>query len=89
MIGKEAASRASFLESLSRCQRLVLMMHFGDQLSPADIAAILELSEVRVTEIILDLREQAGRTLGMTLPGTQFAEESGSPMHSDSGTLSV
>ena len=65
MIGKDAAPRAAFLETLSRCERLVLMMHFGDQLRASDIALILELPEAHIASVIAKLRDHAALVLGL------------------------
>ena len=65
MIGKDASPRAAFLETLSRCERLVLMMHFGDHLRASDIALILELPEAHIASVIAKLRDQAALELGL------------------------
>jgi len=75
MIGKDAARRASFLEMLSRTQRLVLMLHFADELSPAEISTLIELPEEDVCAVITTLRDLAAEA--RPAPATSRATEGG------------
>lgn len=59
MRGKDATALRSFVQDLDRFDRLVLLMHFVDGLSPAEIAAVLDWSDLKVAKALSRLRDEA------------------------------
>ncbi|MEM1446043.1 MAG: sigma factor-like helix-turn-helix DNA-binding protein [Planctomycetota bacterium] len=54
------------VETLPRADRLIVLLYFADELSPQEIAAVLELSEGHVARVIETFRQHAA--LRMTKP---------------------
>ncbi len=59
MSDKEVADREVFAESLGRDERLVMILHYAEELTPTEIGLVLEISEGRVRSILDTLRERA------------------------------
>ncbi len=49
----------ALVEALPRADRLIVLLYFADELSPQEIAAVLELSEGHVGRVIETFREHA------------------------------
>ncbi|MEM8783614.1 MAG: sigma factor-like helix-turn-helix DNA-binding protein [Planctomycetota bacterium] len=49
----------ALVETLPRADRLIVLLYFADELSPQEIAAVLELSEGHVARVIETFRQHA------------------------------
>lgn len=73
MNGKEATDVNGFAESLNQTEKHVLALYYADQLTLAEIAAVLNLTTERVGEILYQLGRRAvefgaGRQEPTTVP---------------------
>ena len=59
MSDKEVANREVFTENLGRDERLVMILHYAEELTPTEIGLVLEISEGRVRSILDSLRDRA------------------------------
>ncbi len=59
MNGKDAEERESFVRSLDPTDRLVLMLHYAENLTCEEISLVLRLSLDVVERAMLRLRERA------------------------------
>lgn len=83
MSGKDAGRMRAFMNTLSRTERLILLLFYADQLSQTEIGLVLDIPEARVCTMLDKLREQAGAALkpkggyaamgvGSTLPDAAY-----------------
>ena len=63
MQGTDALFATSFVRTLTRTDRLVLMLYYAEQLNAAEIGHVLELSELAVREVLEELRDRARTAL--------------------------
>lgn len=59
MSSREAAHLNRFVHSLERVDRLVLMLHYAESLTPKEIGLILELTEKQVCTKLTGLQRRA------------------------------
>lgn len=59
MNGKEAGRIRAFMDTLSRTERLILLLFYADQLSQTEISLVLDMPESRVNTMLGTLKEQA------------------------------
>lgn len=59
MNGMEAGRMRAFMDTLSRTERLIMLLFYADQLSQAEISLVLDLPESRVNTMLGSLKEQA------------------------------
>lgn len=64
MEGKEASTLQAFVEAIDRSDRLILLLHFADDLSPGEIAVLLEKPLALIEERLQVLRRRARSALG-------------------------
>ncbi len=57
--------RAAFIGELDRTHRYVLALHYGEGLTTAEIALVLQESEAAVDRALVRLRDLARSTLGV------------------------
>lgn len=55
MHGRDAAFLHRLAESFNRTERTILALHYGEQLTPAEVGLVLELSEREVAGAIASL----------------------------------
>jgi DNA-directed RNA polymerase specialized sigma24 family protein len=67
MLGTDALFATSFVKTLTRTDRLVLMLFYAEQLNTAEIGQVLELSELTVEDRLDDLQDRA--RMALTLSG--------------------
>ncbi|MHC4992725.1 MAG: sigma factor-like helix-turn-helix DNA-binding protein [Planctomycetota bacterium] len=63
MKGTETGFAESFVRALSRTERQLLMLHYAEELSPAEIGLVLNLGESRVKLMLDSLRRRARAAL--------------------------
>jgi len=63
MTGKDAVQLRGFFRAQDRTNRLILLLHYVDRLTPAEIGSVLRLSEIQVTESLSKLQNVARRVL--------------------------
>ena len=63
MQGKEAGQMKAFMSTLSRTERLILLLFYADQLSQTEIGMVLDLPESRVCSMLGSLQKQAAAAI--------------------------
>ena len=63
MSSKEATRVKQCLGALERIERYVVLMFFADDLTPAEIGVVLDVSLKRVTDILDRFREAVAKVL--------------------------
>ncbi len=63
MSGRDASRIKSLFQTLDQTHRLILMLFYVDRLTPAEIGAVLDLTETQVGHIIDRSRECARRAI--------------------------
>jgi DNA-directed RNA polymerase specialized sigma24 family protein len=58
MHGRDVAFLHRLAESFNRTERTILALHFGEQLTPAEVGLVLELSERDVTSTIASMESR-------------------------------
>jgi DNA-directed RNA polymerase specialized sigma24 family protein len=69
MKGMEAELLRSFLQNLGREDRLVLLLHYADGLTPGEIGAVLGKAETRIALTLARLKQAAVGRVRRTTPG--------------------
>ena len=64
----DQATTKRFLSSLDHKQRYVLMLHYAEELTTAEIGVVLDLAANEVTHILNRLRADARRVFGLPNP---------------------
>ncbi len=59
----DAPFNQSFVQSLNRVERQVLVLYYAEELSPAEIGLVLELAQTRVLAVLDDLHVRARTVL--------------------------
>ena len=65
MPGTDIRNVKPLLEKLDRIERHVLMLYYGEELTPAEIGLVLELPEARVITTLQELQTRAQEALGV------------------------
>jgi len=63
MVVATSALRCALIPSLSRTERLILLMTFADRLAPHEVAAVLGMPEPHVNRCVAELRARATAAL--------------------------
>lgn len=67
MDGKDAGRLRGFISSLVRTDRLLLLLHYCDGLSVAEISCVLDLPKLSVAQRLVQLQAEARRCLASGL----------------------
>ena len=63
MLGTDVRFTNSFIQSLNRAERHVLMLHYAEELTIDEISQVLDLPAPRVEAILESLRERTRAAL--------------------------